>query len=103
MHAPLCPISILIPTKNERANIRACLESCRFADEVFFLGCFKLSDLDVFDKYFLAFALCLFDFSLVFKLLFLFKFVKLTFSIQLSKFLLAMFFLLHFSILFLDL
>jgi glycosyltransferase involved in cell wall biosynthesis len=34
MHAPLCPISILIPTKNERANIRACLESCRFADEV---------------------------------------------------------------------
>ncbi len=34
MHAPLCPVSILIPTKNERANIRACLESCRFADEV---------------------------------------------------------------------
>jgi glycosyltransferase involved in cell wall biosynthesis len=34
MHAPLCPISILIPTKNERANIRACLESCRFAAEV---------------------------------------------------------------------
>jgi glycosyltransferase involved in cell wall biosynthesis len=29
-----CPISILIPTKNERANLRACLESCRFADEV---------------------------------------------------------------------
>jgi glycosyltransferase involved in cell wall biosynthesis len=29
-----CPISILIPAKNERANLRACLESCRFADEV---------------------------------------------------------------------
>lgn len=29
-----CPISILIPAKNERANIRACLESCRFAAEV---------------------------------------------------------------------
>ena len=31
---PRCPISILIPAKNERANLRACLESCRFADEV---------------------------------------------------------------------
>ena len=29
-----CPISILIPAKNERDNLRACLESCRFADEV---------------------------------------------------------------------
>ena len=29
-----CPISILIPAKNERSNLRACLESCRFADEV---------------------------------------------------------------------
>ncbi|HEX2852732.1 MAG TPA: glycosyltransferase family 2 protein [Opitutaceae bacterium] len=29
-----CPISILIPAKNERANLAACLESCRFADEV---------------------------------------------------------------------
>ena len=29
-----CPISILIPAKNERANLRACLESCRFAAEV---------------------------------------------------------------------
>jgi glycosyltransferase involved in cell wall biosynthesis len=29
-----CPISILIPAKNERVNIRACLESCRFAAEV---------------------------------------------------------------------
>lgn len=29
-----CPISILIPTRNERANLRACLESCRFAAEV---------------------------------------------------------------------
>jgi len=34
MSTPLCPVSILIPTKNERANIRDCLESCRFADEV---------------------------------------------------------------------
>lgn len=33
MSAP-CPISILIPAKNERANLRACLESCRFAAEV---------------------------------------------------------------------
>ncbi len=31
---PRCPISILIPAKNERANLRACLESCTFADEV---------------------------------------------------------------------
>lgn len=29
-----CPLSILIPAKNERANLAACLESCRFADEV---------------------------------------------------------------------
>lgn len=29
-----CPISILIPAKNECANLAACLESCRFADEV---------------------------------------------------------------------
>ncbi|MDB6128011.1 MAG: glycosyl transferase family 2 [Verrucomicrobia bacterium] len=29
-----CPISILIPAKNERGNLRACLESCRFAAEV---------------------------------------------------------------------
>lgn len=29
-----CPISILIPARNEAANLRACLESCRFADEV---------------------------------------------------------------------
>jgi glycosyltransferase involved in cell wall biosynthesis len=29
-----CPISVLIPAKNERANLAACLESCRFADEV---------------------------------------------------------------------
>lgn len=33
MNGP-CPISILIPARNERANIRACLESCRFAAEV---------------------------------------------------------------------
>ncbi len=33
MSAP-CPISILIPARNERANLRACLESCRFAAEV---------------------------------------------------------------------
>ena len=29
-----CPISVLVPAKNEGANLRACLESCRFADEV---------------------------------------------------------------------
>ena len=29
-----CPISILIPAKNESANLRACLESARFADEI---------------------------------------------------------------------
>jgi len=31
---PLCPVSILIPAKNERANLAASLASCRFADEV---------------------------------------------------------------------
>jgi len=31
---PPCPISILIPAKNEQANIRACIESARFADEI---------------------------------------------------------------------
>jgi glycosyltransferase involved in cell wall biosynthesis len=29
-----CPISILIPAKNERNNIAACIESARFADEI---------------------------------------------------------------------
>ena len=29
-----CPISILIPAKNERANLRDCLASCSFAAEV---------------------------------------------------------------------
>ena len=29
-----CPLSILIPSRNERANIRACIESARFAGEV---------------------------------------------------------------------
>lgn len=29
-----CPISILIPAKNERDNIRLCVESARFADEI---------------------------------------------------------------------
>lgn len=29
-----CPISILIPTRNEAANLAACLGSCAFADEV---------------------------------------------------------------------
>jgi len=29
-----CPISILIPAKNEAANIRACIESARFADDI---------------------------------------------------------------------
>ncbi len=33
MSAP-CPISILIPARNEAANIRACIESARFAAEV---------------------------------------------------------------------
>jgi glycosyltransferase involved in cell wall biosynthesis len=28
------PLSVLIPTRNERANIRACVESARFADEI---------------------------------------------------------------------
>ena len=29
-----CPISILIPVKNEAGNLRACIESARFADEI---------------------------------------------------------------------
>jgi glycosyltransferase involved in cell wall biosynthesis len=29
-----CPISVLIPAKNERVNLRACLASARFADEI---------------------------------------------------------------------
>lgn len=29
-----CPISVLIPARNEAANLRACLESCRFADQI---------------------------------------------------------------------
>lgn len=29
-----CPVSILIPAKNERTNLGACLRSCEFADEV---------------------------------------------------------------------
>ncbi|HWL17475.1 MAG TPA: glycosyltransferase family 2 protein [Opitutus sp.] len=29
-----CPISVLIPARNEAANIRACIESARFADEI---------------------------------------------------------------------
>ena len=29
-----CPVSILIPARNERTNLEACLESCRFAAEV---------------------------------------------------------------------
>lgn len=29
-----CPISILIPVRNEEANLDACLRSCAFADEV---------------------------------------------------------------------
>jgi glycosyltransferase involved in cell wall biosynthesis len=33
MAAP-CPLSILIPTKNEAANLAACLGSARFADEI---------------------------------------------------------------------
>jgi glycosyltransferase involved in cell wall biosynthesis len=28
------PLSVLIPTRNERANIRACVESARFAEEI---------------------------------------------------------------------
>jgi glycosyltransferase involved in cell wall biosynthesis len=32
--SPPCPISILIPTKNERGNIRACVESASFAEEI---------------------------------------------------------------------
>ncbi len=33
MSAP-CPISVFIPAKNERDNIRACIESARFAGEI---------------------------------------------------------------------
>jgi glycosyltransferase involved in cell wall biosynthesis len=29
-----CPISVLIPAKNEAGNIRACIESARFADQI---------------------------------------------------------------------
>lgn len=29
-----CPISVLIPAKNEASNLRACIESARFADEI---------------------------------------------------------------------
>lgn len=29
-----CPISILIPAKNEAGNLRACIQSARFADEI---------------------------------------------------------------------
>lgn len=29
-----CPLSVLIPAKNERANIAACIASARFADEI---------------------------------------------------------------------
>lgn len=29
-----CPISILIPAKNEAGNIRACIDSARFADQI---------------------------------------------------------------------
>lgn len=29
-----CPISVLIPARNEKANIRECIESARFADEI---------------------------------------------------------------------
>lgn len=29
-----CPISVLIPAKNERANIEACIASARFADDI---------------------------------------------------------------------
>lgn len=29
-----CPISVLIPTRNEIANIRACIDSARFCDEI---------------------------------------------------------------------
>jgi glycosyltransferase involved in cell wall biosynthesis len=32
--SPPCPISVLIPAKNEQSNIRACIESARFADEI---------------------------------------------------------------------
>ena len=31
---PPCPISILIPAKNEAANLRACIASARFAEEI---------------------------------------------------------------------
>ena len=33
MTAP-CPVSVLIPTRNEIANIRGCIESARFCDEI---------------------------------------------------------------------
>lgn len=29
-----CPLSVLIPVKNEEGNLRACIESARFADEI---------------------------------------------------------------------
>ncbi len=29
-----CPLSVLIPTRNEIANVRACIESARFCDEI---------------------------------------------------------------------
>lgn len=32
--SPSCPISVLIPVKNEADNLRACIESARFADEI---------------------------------------------------------------------
>lgn len=32
--SPRCPISVLIPAKNERDNLAACLASARFADEI---------------------------------------------------------------------
>jgi len=38
---PRCPISVLVPTRNEKANIGACLESCRFADEVVVVDSFS--------------------------------------------------------------
>ena len=29
-----CPVSFLIPARNEAGQITACIESCRFADEI---------------------------------------------------------------------